>query len=761
MIPGHDENDKKDRGATFDCSPPETIDLQDKYSSNVSIFKAPVTNKIPYNNVGLGAVYDAIKGNSFSERTLKLRSFENPDDAKKFKAFNFDYATFSGTFTQRAAQHLIQRTPFICIDLDHIGGTDAIKKIQTIILGNFTPALMFISPSGDGLKAVFKVNPATGEHLQYFRALQRFFDAEIGLRIDPSGSDICRACFMPHDPDAYFNPDCDVLDGSFIDSFPPIERLPISHSTLEKPQAPASVFTTDDVFANLLKWLNNKETFVNGNRNNYVSKLASACNRYGLAEDETVTRLLNFSEPGFVDFEIRAIIKSVYKHTEWHATTSFNENQPYDYYKHLGEEVKRIETSPVPPTPFLPITGFPFNIQALIKECARVYGTPRDFWAVSFLQAIAIAIGSTYEIKDKYTNGALLWVGIVAPTGIGKSEPMDIALRPIYQADSLAEKSFKEKMAQYDSIMGLTTKERTAQGIDVPEPPVKKSHFVVDFTPESLIEAHQANPRGIAIIRDEIVGWISDFGRNASGGEVQNMLSAWSEKFFKVTRKGNKSATLEKPFIPVFGGVQPGKLHILAKDGRTLDGFIQRFIFAFPDECTKPEYQDETLGDDYVNHYHRYIIILLNLQGERQPIKLSQEAKETYKDFFNQNTALINAESNDYVRSVYQKLEIIVLRLALVLHCSNHVDDGLFEAPIQRKTMNDAIEMTEYFRITAGKVYQYIGITVGETGKLDDRNVAQYLFNKRKTTKTAIAEAIGTSRSQLDRLLEKHGTVVQ
>ncbi len=763
MIPGNDENIKKEGAAIFDHSAPENLDLQHKYSEIISLFKAPITNKISYKSAGLKAVYETIIGNSFAERTFTLRSFDNLEEAKKYKTSNFEYATFSGTFIERAAHKLIKRSIYICADLDHIGDSAAIQRMKDLILDKFPPALMFISPSGDGLKVVFKVNPENGTHFQFFQALQRFFADEIGFKIDPSGSDICRACFLPHDPDAYFNSESDALDNAFIDSFPPVDgKTEIKYEKIQPPALPITQ-SSDEIINHLLTGLNKRETFKNGNRNNYVSKLAYACNRYGISENEALSKLLEFTETGFTQNEIRSITKSVYKHTEWHGMASFNEYQPYEYEIPEEHEIDVAKVPPDPPlqvTPLLPITGFPFHMQALINECARVFGTPRDFWVASFLQATAIATGSTYELKDKFTNGAVFWIGIVAPTGSGKSEPISIALGPIYQADSAAEKIYNDKMIEYEAIMNLSPKERKEQGIDTPEHPKKIQYIAVDSTPESLVEAHQDNPRGIAIVRDELVGWIADFNRYARSGEVQNMLSSWSEKFFKIIRKG-KSGSIEKPFIPVLGGIQPAKLYMLAKDDRALDGFIQRFIFAYPDQCAKPGYHEESLGKDYMDFYQKYIETLLNLSGKRVPIYLSPEAKQVYIDFYNYNTNLYNNEANEYIKGVYQKLDIIVLRLALILHISNHVDDGLFENSIQPETMQDAIEMTEYFRITAKKVNQFIGNPTSETVKLDDRGVAQYLLKIGKITKSALATALGTSRSQLDRLIKKPGTVVQ
>ncbi|NVN96734.1 DUF3987 domain-containing protein [Candidatus Nomurabacteria bacterium] len=288
--------------------------------------------------------------------------------------------------------------------------------------------------------------------------------------------------------------------------------------------------------------------------------------------------------------------------------------------------------------------------------------------------------------------------------------------------------------------------------------PTLKQYIAVDITPEALIEAHANNRRGIAICRDELTGWICDFGRYSRSGEVQNMLSSWSEKHFKINRKNSLSAAIKKPFIPVFGGIQPGKLYQMAKDDRALDGFMQRFIFAYPDECVKPDYNEAILREQLIAYYKEYIQALLSINCDRRPIMLSPNAKLLYKDFYNLNTALFNAETDEYMKAVYQKFEIIVLRLALILHVSKYVLSGQIEQPIQPEVMSASIEMVEYFRITAQKVNIQIGQAISPSGKLDNRSVAKYLMQLKKGTKAAIASVLGTSRSQLDRLLEQNGT---
>ena len=68
----------------------------------------------------------------------------------------------------------------------------------------------WISPSGEGLKALVKVsNPH--HHRDHFRALQAYYDKEYGLEVDPSGINVSRACFDSYDPDIVINESSNIF----------------------------------------------------------------------------------------------------------------------------------------------------------------------------------------------------------------------------------------------------------------------------------------------------------------------------------------------------------------------------------------------------------------------------------------------------------------------------------------------------------------------------------------------------------------------
>lgn len=59
-----------------------------------SFYKSPIKNTVPHKSATLLQIYNAITGDFYKERTDKLRSINDPKQARQFKATNFDYCTF-------------------------------------------------------------------------------------------------------------------------------------------------------------------------------------------------------------------------------------------------------------------------------------------------------------------------------------------------------------------------------------------------------------------------------------------------------------------------------------------------------------------------------------------------------------------------------------------------------------------------------------------------------------------------------------------
>jgi len=170
-----------------------------------SYFKKPVSNVKPSRQVSLIEVYHLIKGNDFASCTSTLRNISEPKDARKYKAQNFDYVTFSGSFSKRNDANLQRHSGLLTIDFDHI---EDIPTLKASLLSDhyFETELLFVSPSGDGLKWVIPIDLTQAKHQNYFKAVANYVSHTYQLEVDQSGKDISRACFLPHDTDIFINP---------------------------------------------------------------------------------------------------------------------------------------------------------------------------------------------------------------------------------------------------------------------------------------------------------------------------------------------------------------------------------------------------------------------------------------------------------------------------------------------------------------------------------------------------------------------------
>lgn len=169
-----------------------------------SYFEKPIYTKFPAKEVSILDVYDTIRLNKFEKVTQSLRNLDSKDAARKFKAQHFDYVTFSGTFHKRNANDLIQHSGFICFDFDEIEDIESLKKLL-IKESQFETELIFTSPSGNGLKWVISFHNNEFSHSDYFTAVLNYFKLTHNIEIDPSGSDVSRACFLCYDKHVYIN----------------------------------------------------------------------------------------------------------------------------------------------------------------------------------------------------------------------------------------------------------------------------------------------------------------------------------------------------------------------------------------------------------------------------------------------------------------------------------------------------------------------------------------------------------------------------
>lgn len=174
-----------------------------------SFFRAPVMTVKPYKTVDVKGIYKYISLYMPAVKaTDELRAIADKEEARKYKAKHFDFACFSGVFTYRNDDALVQHSGLLCLDLDHVGDRFALWTLREQLIAdeNFITWLLFTSPSGDGLKWVIEIDLGKCDHKTWFRALQNYVRTTYGLEVDEKCINVSRACFLPHDGSCYVNP---------------------------------------------------------------------------------------------------------------------------------------------------------------------------------------------------------------------------------------------------------------------------------------------------------------------------------------------------------------------------------------------------------------------------------------------------------------------------------------------------------------------------------------------------------------------------
>ena len=138
-----------------------------------SFFKAPVSNIKPHKSVNIYDIYKYIVGNYAKQRTEQLRAISDVGQARKFKAANFDYCTFSGIFTTRNDKALIRHSGLLCVDFDHLNNVLALFN-RLLQDEYFDTQLLFRSPSGNGLKWIITIDITEITHSKYFAAVANY-----------------------------------------------------------------------------------------------------------------------------------------------------------------------------------------------------------------------------------------------------------------------------------------------------------------------------------------------------------------------------------------------------------------------------------------------------------------------------------------------------------------------------------------------------------------------------------------------------------
>ena len=177
-----------------------------------SFYRRPIKNTRPCREASPEDIFKYLVSDYARHHTETLRTIRDNKARSRYKAENLDYITPGGIFRTRKESDLVKASGYMVIDFDHIPDPDGLV-VRLARDENFETVLAFKSPSGDGVKWIvalpLNITKPDGTPLtygEYFTILSNYSRKTYGVEADPSGKDICRACFLPYDPNAFLNP---------------------------------------------------------------------------------------------------------------------------------------------------------------------------------------------------------------------------------------------------------------------------------------------------------------------------------------------------------------------------------------------------------------------------------------------------------------------------------------------------------------------------------------------------------------------------
>lgn len=402
--------------------------------------------------------------------------------------------------------------------------------------------------------------------------------------------------------------------------------------------------------------------------------------------------------------------------------------------------------------PALPIDGMSVQVQEYIRTVADAYGCPQEFVVVSCFITAGIAAGKKVQLAtNPYTNYPCDFICMVGKPSRNKTGPLKEVTQPLREQDKANFVKYAEEKAAYDQNK---REDRNYSG----ELPVFHQRVAVDSSPESR-NALLAQGDMIVIVADELKSFIDSFGRyskggNGSGAEVSQILSIWSNVSFTINRKSEETKLVDDPAMSIIGGIQPGPLGKTFGTDTLMDsGFTQRFLFVYPDKGTFVRRCDRKRMTQEMRTCWSDIIGRL-FSMEPLTLQLSHEAERLYADYADGNDMKADVEDDDYIGGVIQKMNIHVLRLAIMAHL---LSDNWNEPVITGNEMSDAIRMADYFtRMHVERIYPLLKEPTASMRTMTNADLLRTLTQHFKIkSQNALAEVLGVSQQYVNKTLKE------
>ena len=341
----------------------------------------------------------------------------------------------------------------------------------------------------------------------------------------------------------------------------------------------------------------------------------------------------------------------------------------------------------LPPIDPFPLSVLPAPVARLVVDGAKAIGCAPDFLALPVLAAAGAAVGrsASLRLKPGYFAAASVFAACIGQPGDGKSPAVNAVVNPLVRFNEEQFAAWKEEKTTYEALKAdfesqcktarraPKSREKAVEVLDAeddedddsdeesepttpiapvkPLPPISKRTVIGDITTEAMDAIMESNPRGLLQILDEASALTTSMNqyRGGRGSDRQWYMSVWSGQARIVDRKGNAENVpirVPHPFLSLVGGMVPDMIGSFCDDKGRRDGFLDRFLFTYPDPVPKNGWREAGISDvvaaDWQEIVRRLLARALRVENNEtypQVVQFTPEGKRAWAELIDAHHA--------------------------------------------------------------------------------------------------------------------------
>lgn len=389
-----------------------------------------------------------------------------------------------------------------------------------------------------------------------------------------------------------------------------------------------------------------------------------------------------------------------------------------------------------------PLEALPPEVRTFCEAIANARCIDISAPLLGAFVAMGSAIGAARSAYDAYSDWeepCVFWGAFVLRSGGRKTPVVNDLFGPHYDRQKRLEREYRAAKAAHAEELDTWSLERRGKNAEAkprPREPRRSDVYTTDVTSEGMARMLEHNPRGIAVINDELSGFFGRLGGYGSGGPDKDRafwLSLFRGVPAKIERASKDTVFVERGLGSVIGGIQPGMLGKAFDDESFASGLASRFLLVCPPVRVKEYRAGPT--PEVRRSYEQLLEKLFNLDFEPVLDESGEGAQRTLRvpfapecrDFLREFIPRWSEESleqSEPVEAAMSKLEGYCFRFALVLKTIREaLGQAAPEDPITLEDLKAGVALARWFRDEAIRCYEEIGREedTGSPRKLEGR----------------------------------------